>query len=78
MIVRVAAPPVDGRATEEARRAVADRLGVPRSAVVLRSGERARVKVFDVAGLTEAQVEAQIVPESDERFSLELGGQGLR
>jgi uncharacterized protein YggU (UPF0235/DUF167 family) len=30
--IRVAAPPVDGRATEAARRAVADALGVPPSA----------------------------------------------
>jgi len=64
--VRVAAPPVDGRATEEARRALADHFGVHRSAVALRSGARARVKVFEIGGLTDAQIEARMVPDPEE------------
>ena len=52
LVVSVAAPAVDGRATEEARRAVADALGLPASAVVLRSGARARDKVFAAAGIS--------------------------
>ena len=50
--MRVAAPPVEGRATEAARRALADALGVPASAVALASGERSRVKRFRVSGMT--------------------------
>ncbi|MBI4260601.1 MAG: DUF167 domain-containing protein [Actinobacteria bacterium] len=50
--VRVAAPPSEGRATEEARRALAGALGVPPSRVSLRTGARSRTKVFEVRGLS--------------------------
>lgn len=50
--IRVAAPPVDGRATEAARRALADALGVSAASVELASGERSRLKRFRVDGLT--------------------------
>lgn len=49
LIVAVSAPAVDGRATEAARRALADALGVRPSAIVLRSGAASRDKVFAVA-----------------------------
>jgi len=52
ILVRVQAPPAEGRATEEARVALARALGVPRSAVRLRSGATARDKAFDVDGVT--------------------------
>lgn len=51
LVVGVAAAPVQGRATEEACRALAAALGVPPSAVKLRAGPRSRSKVFAVAGL---------------------------
>jgi uncharacterized protein YggU (UPF0235/DUF167 family) len=50
--VRVRAAPEGGRATEEARRAVAAALGLPPSAVRLLRGARSRTKVFEVEGLT--------------------------
>jgi uncharacterized protein YggU (UPF0235/DUF167 family) len=46
--VRVPAPPVGGKATEQARRALASHLAVPPSSVRLRSGARSRVKTFEV------------------------------
>ena len=49
LVVAVQAPPVDGRATEAARRALADALGVRASTVTLRSGATSRDKVFEVA-----------------------------
>ena len=49
--VRVAAPPVDGRATDAARVAVAAALGVAPSAVTVVGGERSRLKRFRVDGL---------------------------
>jgi uncharacterized protein (TIGR00251 family) len=52
--IRVAAPPVDGRATEAARAELARALGVAASAVMLVSGERSRLKRFRVAGCTQA------------------------
>jgi uncharacterized protein YggU (UPF0235/DUF167 family) len=55
-VVGVAAAPVGGQATEEARRVLASTLGVPPSAVTLRTGRRSRVKVFHVAGLDAADV----------------------
>ena len=67
VVVRVASPPVEGRATEEALRVVADHLGLPRSAVTLRSGVRARVKIFVIDGLTDEQIDARISVDRHER-----------
>ena len=50
LVVRVAAPAVDGRATEAALAAVATAFGVRRSAVALVTGATSRTKVVDVAG----------------------------
>jgi uncharacterized protein YggU (UPF0235/DUF167 family) len=50
--VRVAAPPVDGAANEALSRLLAERLGVPRSAVEVTAGAARRSKVVQVAGLT--------------------------
>jgi uncharacterized protein (TIGR00251 family) len=48
LVVRVAAPAVDGRATEAALAAVAEALGVRRRAVTLVTGSSSRTKVVDV------------------------------
>jgi uncharacterized protein len=53
----VAAPPVDGKATEEARRALAAALGVAPSRVRLHAGATSRRKVFEVAGMAPEQAE---------------------
>lgn len=42
--LKLAAPPVDGRANDELVRFVAERFAVPRSAVILVSGQRGRAK----------------------------------
>ena len=67
VLVRVAAPPEGGRATEEARRCLAAALGVPREAVSLRTGSRSRTKVFDVDGLSQRQLASLVaaLPEAD-------------
>lgn len=46
LIVAVQAPAVDGRATEAARKALAEALGVPAARVSLRTGAAARDKLF--------------------------------
>jgi uncharacterized protein YggU (UPF0235/DUF167 family) len=46
LVVAVHAPAVDGRATEAARRALADALGVRPAAVSLRTGAGSRDKLF--------------------------------
>nr|WP_249024617.1 DUF167 domain-containing protein [Couchioplanes caeruleus] len=50
LIVAVAAPAVDGKATEAVRRALAEALGVRPGAVTLKVGATSRDKVFTVAG----------------------------
>jgi len=52
IVIRVRAVPDAGRATEEARRALADALGVAPSGVRLLRGRRSREKVFEVSDLT--------------------------
>ncbi len=60
--VRVAAPPVDGRATEAARIALAEALGVAPSTVTVVTGERSRLKRLRVAGLDAAEAERRLAP----------------
>jgi uncharacterized protein YggU (UPF0235/DUF167 family) len=51
VVVSVAAAPVDGAATEEARRALARVIGTAPSRVSVHSGKRARLKVFAVSAV---------------------------
>lgn len=48
--VRVAAPPVEGAANDALTAFLAKRLGLPRSAVTLVAGDRARLKRLRVTG----------------------------
>lgn len=48
--VRVAAPPVEGAANDALTAFLAKALGLPRSAVVLVAGERARIKRLRLTG----------------------------
>jgi hypothetical protein len=57
LVVRVTAPAVDGRATDAALAALAQALGVRRSAVRLVTGATSRTKVVDVDGADPAAVE---------------------
>ena len=50
VVVPGPAAPEGGRATEEAARALAERLGVPKTRISLRSGVRSRTKTFEVEG----------------------------
>jgi uncharacterized protein len=60
IVVHVRAAPERGRATEEARRVLAEGLGVPGSAVELHRGARSRTKVFEVAGMGQEQAEMRV------------------
>jgi len=53
--VRVAAPPVAGRANAALERLLAKALGVPRWSVCVVAGARGREKTVAVDGLTEAE-----------------------
>lgn len=48
--IRLAAPPVDGKANEALVRFVAETLGLAKSAVELKSGQTSRRKVLEVRG----------------------------
>lgn len=61
LVISVAAPPEKGRATEEARRALAAALDVPPTAVTLRTGAAARRKVFAVAGVEAAEARSRLL-----------------
>lgn len=60
VLVRVTAPPVDGKANEAVRRVFAKALGVPRSSVTIARGETSRDKVVRVEGVADAEVRAAL------------------
>lgn len=66
LVIRVAAVSEKGRATEEARRALAALLDVAPSAVTLRSGAAARRKTFLVRGPTATEARARILAAAAE------------
>ena len=60
IVVRVRAAPERGRATEEARRALAAALGIAAAGVRLSSGARSRTKIFEVDGLDQAAAQVRL------------------
>ena len=68
--IRVAAPPVDGRANDAARALLADTLGVPEADVELTSGQSSRSKRFRLKGLD--------AEEADKRLRVALGEAAAR
>jgi uncharacterized protein (TIGR00251 family) len=56
VLVRVTAPPVEGKANAALVKLVAKRAGVARSRVSVVRGERSRDKVVRVQGVDEAQL----------------------
>lgn len=58
--VRVAAPPVEGRANAALADLLADALDVRRSAVTIELGSRGRDKLVRISGLTPAQVRQRL------------------
>ena len=60
LILRLNAPPVDGKANKAAVEFVSRYFGVPRSAVSLVGGERSRHKIFQIVGLKSADLERKL------------------
>ncbi|TAK32137.1 MAG: DUF167 domain-containing protein [Chloroflexota bacterium] len=58
--VRVAAPAVEGKANAALLKYLAEVLGVRKSAVTLRHGERSRGKVVEVEGLSQTEAEERL------------------
>jgi len=60
LVVRVVAPPLDGRANDALCRLLAELLGVPCSRVTIVRGERARDKVVAIEGIDQPAADAAI------------------
>lgn len=56
LVVRVTAPPVDGKANEAVRRLVAKRLGVPVGRVAVIQGGSSRDKLIEVDGVDDNEL----------------------
>ncbi len=57
VVVRVGAPPLDGRANDAVLRVLADWLGVRASNLTIVRGERSRDKLIEIEGLDQATVD---------------------
>jgi uncharacterized protein (TIGR00251 family) len=55
-------PPLEGRANEACIEFFANLLKVPRSSVTIASGERSRMKVVRVVGLSAAELQRRVNP----------------
>jgi uncharacterized protein (TIGR00251 family) len=64
--VRVAAPPVEGRANEAARALLADTFGIPATDIELTSGQSSRSKRFRMGGLDAEEAEKRLRVALDE------------
>jgi uncharacterized protein len=62
VVVRVAAPPLDGRANDAVCDLIAERTGVRRRQVSVVSGQRTREKLVRVEGVSDAVLHAALVP----------------
>lgn len=60
IVIRVTAPPVDGRANRALCRLVAKRAGVARGRVTVVRGERSRDKLVRVEGIDDADLRARL------------------
>jgi len=61
VLIRIAAPPVDGKANAALIAFVPKTLGVPKGSVVIIRGETSRTKVIRVAGRAAADVRAALL-----------------
>jgi uncharacterized protein len=62
LVVRVTAPPVDGKANEALRKLIAKRAGVAKGRVTIARGTRSRDKLVRVAGVSESELRRALQP----------------
>jgi uncharacterized protein (TIGR00251 family) len=60
--IKLTAPPVEGAANKAAIEFLADQLGIKKSQITLVSGQTARDKTFEIAGLTDDQLRERLAP----------------
>jgi hypothetical protein len=58
--LQLAAPPVDGKANDECIAFLADVAGVPKSRVHIVSGLTSRMKIVEIDGIAQAEMEARL------------------
>jgi uncharacterized protein (TIGR00251 family) len=63
----LAAPPVDGRANDECVRFFAELAGVPRSRVRIVSGATGRLKVVEIEGIPQGDLDSRLATEAAPR-----------
>jgi len=63
-ILRLNAPPVEGKANRAAIGFVAGFFGVSRTAVSLVTGEKSRHKIFEIIGLSAGDIERKLAASS--------------
>jgi uncharacterized protein (TIGR00251 family) len=56
----LAAPPVQGKANQECVRFFAELAGVPRSRVRIVTGLTSRIKVIEIEGVTQEEIESRL------------------
>jgi uncharacterized protein len=60
LVLRLNAPPVEGKANKAAVDFLAEYLGVTRAAVILLRGESSRHKIFQIVGLDSGDLERKL------------------
>ncbi|MEO6992665.1 MAG: DUF167 domain-containing protein [Lacunisphaera sp.] len=65
--VKVHAPALDGRANDALLAFLAEQFGLPRRAVTLVRGDKSRLKVVQITGLTLAEVKARLAWPNPDR-----------
>jgi uncharacterized protein (TIGR00251 family) len=63
VLVRIAAPPVEGKANDELVRFLAEKLGVAPEQVLIIRGHTSRQKVLEVEGVSEAEILRKLQPD---------------
>ena len=60
LIVKIAAPPVGGKANDELVKFLAEQLGVPASDILILRGHTSKQKVLEIAGLSDEEVRQRL------------------
>jgi len=58
--LKIAAPPVKGKANQEAVRFLADILGIPKTSITIERGTTSRMKVIAIEGMSQEEIKKRI------------------
>ena len=61
VVIRVSAPPVDGKANEAVQKLIADKLNVPKRAVAIVHGDSSRDKLVRIDGLSADEARTRLL-----------------